>query len=85
MGKWLLCTLLMAAFFAVSPLVWAGQASSLDPNLIRQELERLRILYSDEHPDVILLQRKLEKAEELKRRRQGPREDDPDQEPSSAP
>ncbi|KMY65750.1 hypothetical protein AAU61_20120 [Desulfocarbo indianensis] len=85
MGKWLLCMLLPAAFFAATSLVWAGQASSLDPDLIRQELERLRVLYSDEHPDVILLQRKLEKAEELKRLRQGPPKKSPDQEPSSAP
>jgi hypothetical protein len=63
-------TLLLIAVLISAPAVWAEPSGDMDPNLIRKELEGLRTKYTDQHPDVILLQRKLEKAEEIKRRRE---------------
>ncbi len=57
--------LLLMAVFMFCPNAFAETSGDLDPNVIRKEIEGLRAIYTDEHPDVILLQRKLEKAEGL--------------------
>jgi hypothetical protein len=62
--------LLLAAVLTGVPAAWAEPSGEMEPNVIRQELEGLRTRYTDQHPDVILLQRKLEKAEEMKRQRE---------------
>lgn len=61
---------LLVVVLTGAPMAWAESSDDLDPNAIRQKIEGLRTLYTDEHPDVILLQRKLEKAEKIKRQRE---------------
>ena len=45
----------------------AGQSQETSPETIKKEIERLRILYTDRHPDIIRLKRQLVKAEARKR------------------
>lgn len=76
--------LLLVAVLASAPAVWAEPSGDMDPNVSRKELEGLRTKYTDQHPNVILWQRKLEKAEEIKRRRES-REIKPRGQPGSQP
>lgn len=59
-------TLVILAMLAATP-VWAappvGQETSSEA--IRKELERYRVLYTDNHPDVQMMERHLERALKL--------------------
>lgn len=45
-------------------------AESMDPQAIRQEIQQLRMRYTDKHPDVQILKRRLQKAEKLQKDRE---------------
>ncbi len=45
----------------------AGQGQETTPETIKKEIERLRILYTDRHPDIIRLKRQLVKVEARQR------------------
>jgi hypothetical protein len=82
MRRLALCILLLAMTAGAAAGVW-GQDAQARVQELRRRLESLRVQYTDQHPDVIMLRRELErwearaKQEELTRdrRRLAPGED----------
>jgi len=71
-GRWALL-LMLAMGLALAPLAWAGGGAAKRPDTVeslRQDLDRLRIVYTDDHPDVIQAKRLLERALKEQRERQ---------------
>lgn len=60
----------LPALALLAGLVLAAGGDTLNPVAIRAELRHLRTRYTENHPDVQLLERRLEKALELQRRRE---------------
>ncbi|MBI5523237.1 MAG: hypothetical protein HY910_11445 [Desulfarculus sp.] len=59
---------LAGLLLAAPPAALAGRDEEGSPDAIRVELERLRILYTDDHPDVQILKRRLDKGLQQKKR-----------------
>ena len=46
---------------------WAINLDSGNPESIKSELERMRVLYTEDHPDVQILKKRLKRAQEVEK------------------
>ncbi len=54
---------ILACLLLGSPLLARAERDvEADPQAIRKEIEKLRISYTDEHPDIQILKRRLDRA-----------------------
>ncbi len=51
-------------------LAGGGAVQADDPRAIEQEIEELRIRYTDQHPDIQILKRRLERARQIRAERE---------------
>jgi len=70
--------MLLACLLLASPqAAWANRDEEASPQAIRKQIEQLRIVYTDDHPDIQILKRRLdraEKAQEKKRQEKAARQ-----------
>jgi hypothetical protein len=61
---------ILACLLLACPLLArADRNEEGDPQAIRKEIEKLRIFYTDEHPDIQILKRRLDRALQNKAKR----------------
>ena len=68
-----LLTILIILPLLLPGLAGAAQLTSQHPDDIRRELERLKVFYTDQHPDVQRLKRHLQRALELQKQKKAGR------------
>jgi hypothetical protein len=60
---------LVCLLLACPLLAHADRDEESDPQAIRKEIEKLRIFYTDDHPDIQILKRRLDRALQNKAKR----------------
>lgn len=60
--------LLICLLLAAPPAALADRTDDTTPEAIRKQLEGMLIIYTEDHPDVQILKRRLDLAEQLRKR-----------------